>query len=452
MAIGIIGMLAAIAVMIIGAYRGIKAIPLTILAAGVVILTNGMPMWEALSVHYAGHFGATVGRFFFILVSSSVYAIMMDKTGSTASIGFQLIRWFGTKYVMVIVFLFTALLTYGGISLFVVFFAALPVAFVLFKEANLPRAMIMAPMGAGGAGITMTTLPGTPALTNVIPSDFLGTPLTAAPVFSLILAAVIVWLSFVYFGYLKRSVPKTGDNFTFPAGFDASAVTSIDRSKLPHPLKAFLPIATLLLFLIVSSVLGAPWAEDTMLLATLAMTLAALVCIVLNPRRVSLKGVKDWVGDGANNAITAIVGLAAVIAFGNVVANAEAFAALQRWILGLDINVYVKGLVSTGIISGITGSSSGGAQIALEYLGEYFVAAGTYGDAAYVGANLEVLHRLIAMGAGTLDTLPHVSAIFLFLALLGCTHREAYKYLFWPTVVIPTGVTILGTIAAVIIW
>jgi len=447
MAIGIIGMLAAIAVMIIGAYRGIKAIPLTILAALVVIAANQMEVWSSLATLYAGHFGSILARFFFIFISSSIYAMFMEKTGSTASIGHQLIKWFGKKHVMAVVFIFTAVLTYGGVSLFVVFFAALPVAFVLFKEANLPRAAIMAPMGAGGAGITMTTLPGTPALTNIIPSQFLGTPLTAAPVFSLIMAAIIVALSFLYFRYVERTVRKNGEVFTFPPGFDAAAAAAnADKSNLPHPLKAFIPIATLILFLLVSTVAGAPWAADTALLATLAMIVASLVCLALNPKRITLTGVKNWIGDGSNNGITAIVGLAAVVAFGNVVSNAPAFQAVLSWVMGLEMNVYFMGLVSTGIISGITGSSSGGAQIALANLGEYFIAAGE------AGANLEVLHRLIAMGAGTLDTLPHVSAIFLFLALLGCTHKEAYKYLFWPTVVIPSVVTVLGVVVATIIW
>jgi len=175
----------------------------------------------------------------------------------------------------------------------------------------------------------------------------------------------------------------------------------------------------------------------------MGMVIASILCLALNFKRVTPTALKNWIGDGANNGITAIVGLAAVVAFGMVVSNAPAFQSVLQWVMGLDLNVYFKGLVATGIISGITGSSSGGAQIALSNLSEYFLAS---------GANLEVLHRLIAMSAGTLDTLPHVSAIFVFLAVLGCTHKEAYKYLFWPTVIIPTGVTILGVIAASIIW
>ena len=297
-------------------------------------------------------------------------------------------------------------------------------------------------MGAGGAGITMTTLPGTPSLTNIIPSTHLGTPLTAAPVFSIIMAAMIVVLTLIYFKYAVKVVRKNNEEFTFPVGFDASSI-NVDRSKLPHPVKAFAPIVTLILFIVISTIARAPFAADSALLTTMAMIIASVLCLVLNFKRVTPTALKNWVGDGANNGITAIVGLAAVVAFGMVVSNAPAFQSVLQWVMGLELNVYLKALVATGIVSGITGSSSGGAQIALTNLAEYFLAS---------GANLEVLHRLIAMSAGTLDTLPHVSAIFVFLAVLGCTHKEAYRYLFWSTVVIPTAVTIIGVVTAMIIW
>ena len=444
--IGVIGMLVAIAVMVIGAYMGIKVIPLTFLASTVVILTNGIPVWQGFAEFYAGGFGGTISNFFFIFVSSAIYAAIMEKTGCTTSIGNQMIKWFGTKHVIAVVYFFTVILTFGGVSLFVVFFAALPIAYYMFQKANLPRALIIAPMGAGGAGITMTTLPGTPSLTNIIPSQHLGTPLTAAPVFSLIMAVAIVALTLVYFKFVEAKVRKAGEKFTFPVNFDESSI-NIDRSLLPHPVKAFAPIIFLPFFIIGSSVFNAPYAGDPIQLTTVAMLVGSIFCILLNLKKAGGGAVKNWITDGATNGLTAIMGLAAVLAFGAVVRNADAFQSVVDWVIGLDLSVYWKGLISTGVISGIVGSSSAGAQITLVELGGYFietVAAGGY--------NLEVLHRLLAMSAGTLDTLPHVAVIFVFLAILGCTHKEAYKYLVWPTLIIPTGITILGVIAATIIW
>jgi H+/gluconate symporter-like permease len=442
MGIGIIGMLLAIAVMVIGAYRGIKPIPLTILAAIFVILLNKLGIWQTYTKVYAAGFGSVVTAYFFIFVSSAVYAMIMDKTNCTAAIGFQLIKWFGTKHVMLITFIFTVILTYGGVSLFVCVFAVLPIAFVLFREANLPRHLILGPLGAGSAGITMTTLPATPALTNISPSQYLGTPMTAAPVFSIILAIIMVVLTQCYFVYATKTAMNKKEVFSFPAGFDESTV-NVDKSKLPPPPIAFIPIIVLILFIIISIVAKAPYAADSALLTTLAMIIASIICLVLNPKKITITGVKNWIGDGSFNAISAVVGLAAVVAFGGVVSSAPAFQAIVKWLLELDTNVYLKGVVGTAVISGITGSSSGGVRIMLQNLADYFINS---------GANLQVLHRLMAVAAGSLDTLPHSSGLFLFLAVLGCTHKEAYKHLFWTTVIVPAIVVVIGVVVAAIVW
>ncbi|MCL2758648.1 MAG: GntP family permease [Treponema sp.] len=456
--VGIIGFIAAIAVMIIGAYRGMKPITLTILASFVVILTNGMEIWPALARvpafdeplvrgGYAFGFGRAINSFFFLFVASSIYAVIMDRTGCTGSIGKQMVKWVGTKNVMVAVYFFTVILTYGGVNLFVVFFAALPIAYVMFKEANLPRALIMAPMGAGGAGITMTTLPGTPSLTNIIPGreEFLGTGMGSAPVFSLILAVIIVTLTLFYFRYAEKAARKNNEQFTFPVNFDASALTG-EKADLPHPVLAFIPIVFLPLFILGSFALKAPYAADPIQLTVLAMVIGAVLCMALNFKKVNGAAFKQWTTDGASNGLMSLMALAAILGFGAVVQSAPAFQSVISWVMGLDLSVYFKALVSTGVISGIVGSSSGGAQIVMENLTPHFLAA------VENGANIEVLHRILAMSAGTLDTLPHVSAIFVFLGVLSCSHKEAYKYLFWGTLVIPTFVTILAVISATIIW
>jgi H+/gluconate symporter-like permease len=370
----------------------------------------------------------------------------MNNTGCTAAIGHQLIKWFGTKNVMVVHMIIGAIFTYGGISLFVVVFVIVNISYMLYREADLPRHVMLAASGAGTAGITMTTLPGSPQLTNIIPSQYLGTPLTAAPVFSIILAIIMVSLQLVYFRIAAKQCRAKNEHFTFPEGFDQSALI-VDKSKLPHPAKAFTPIVVLILFIIISSTLKAPYAADSGQLTVIATLIAMVLCIVLNPKKITVTNVKKWLGEGSEKGFMAILGLAAVVAFGGVVSSAPAFQSIIKWLLELKMSVYIKGVVSTAVIAGITGSSSGGVRILLQNLGEYFVStAGTH------GTNLEVLHRLIAIAAGSLDTLPHVSGLFLVFAVMGLTHKEAYKHYFWVTVVIPAVITVIGVIAAVLIW
>ena len=441
MNIGVIGIFLAIAVMIAGAYRGLKPIVLTLLASLVVILFNGINIWEGYSQTYVGGFVNILSRVFFVFVSSAAYASVMEKTGSTAAIGQQLVKWFGIKNVMWIVFIFTVILTFGGVLLFVVMFAVVPIAFVLFKEAGLPRHLIMAPMAAGGATITMTTLPGTISLTNMLPTRALGTTMTAAPVFSLIFAAAVVVLCGIYFKWAEKDARKKNEIFEFPKGFDASSLTT-EKSKLPHPVIAFLPIVVLILFIIVNTILQTSVGRDALMLTPLGMLIAMVLCLALNPKKLGINSV-IWIQDGATNGIPAIVPLAAVVAFGTVVQSTPVFNNIIVWLTELDMNIYVKGAVSTAVISGITGSSSGGVEILMQYLGTFFRES---------GANLPILHRVITISAGSLDTLPHVSAIFLFLSMIGCTHKEAYRHLWWTTVVIPTVLLVIALVPIVLIY
>lgn len=49
--LGIIGLLLAITVLILGAYKSLEAIPLTLLSAFVVIITNGLPIWTPMPAY-----------------------------------------------------------------------------------------------------------------------------------------------------------------------------------------------------------------------------------------------------------------------------------------------------------------------------------------------------------------------------------------------------------------
>jgi H+/gluconate symporter-like permease len=74
-----------------------------------------------------------------------------------------------------------ALLTYGGVSLFVVVFAVYPFAAELFRQSNIPKRLIPGTIALGAFTFTMDALPGTPQIQNIIPTSFFGTNTWAAP-------------------------------------------------------------------------------------------------------------------------------------------------------------------------------------------------------------------------------------------------------------------------------
>ncbi|MPM55403.1 hypothetical protein SDC9_102200 [bioreactor metagenome] len=434
--VGIIGLILAIVVMIVGAYKGLGALPLTILAALVVIIFNQMPIWDTYSgIYIAGYTGTYTG-YFLIFIFSALYAKIMDTSGSTTAIGYKLIDWFGKKRVILVSVLITSVLTYGGVSLFVCVFAVGPIMFLLFKEANLPRHLTAACLVIGAATYTMTALPGTPQLTNVIPTQFLGTKMTAAPVLSILCAAALFVLCMIYVNRAEKKALAANETWTYPAGVDHAMYEVRDRSVLPAAWKAFTPMVALIIFIIA----GSQYIKSSAMLTVLAMLLGSVLALVLNLDKFKTVNMIKLFTTGLGDGISAIGGLAAVVAFGTVVSNSPAFTSVVKWVLSFNMHPYWMGIFSTAIISGITGSSSGGLRITLQALGENFVAS---------GCNLNILHRLMSVAAGSLDSLPHSSGLFLIMGYLGLTHKESYRHIFFTTVAIPAVVVVVATLVCV---
>ena len=260
--IGIIGLLAAIAIMIIGAYKGLAALPLSLLAALVVILSNGMPVWESYASYYMGGYAGTYSSYLLIFIFSALYAKFMDSFGCATAVGYKLIDWFGKKNVILVSVLITSVLTYGGVSLFVCIFVVGPIMFLLFKEANLPRHLTVACLVIGSSTYTMTSLPGTPALTNIIPTQFLGTKMTAAPILGILCSIAMFVMCMVYARLQEKKAIAAGEGWTYPAHMNTGAYEIADRSTLPAAWKSFLPMIVLILFIII----GGRFISDSALL------------------------------------------------------------------------------------------------------------------------------------------------------------------------------------------
>jgi len=431
--IQIIGLFLGIGILIYFAYRGVGALPLTILAGLAVIITNQMDLWQSFSEFYMKGYVGFLNSYFFIFASSALYAKIMEDSGAAIAIGYKFIDWFGKKRAVLIVFLATAVLTYGGISVFVVIFAITPIIMLLFKEANLPRRLAMGPLLAGAATFTMTTLPGSPQLPNVIPTRFLGTNMVAAPLISSIAAVIMFVTCYLYLKWEERRLVALGETFTYPEGVNPT-IYEVNRDALPPASLSFMPLIILIAIIVgLKNVI-----TNSTALVVFAMLMASAVALLLNWNRVKDK--KETFNKGLGGAILAIASPCAVVAFGTLVQNTPAFTNIIQWLLGLNMNAFIMGPLATAIISGITGSSSGGLTITLQTLSDQLMAS---------GANMSIVHRLMAIAAGSLDTLPHSSGLFLMFGILGLTHKESYRFVFVTTVLIPALVCILLVIASI---
>lgn len=435
--IGVIGLLLAIVFLMIFAYKGLGALPLALAGSFVVMLFNGMNVWQTITECFVPGYTSAFTSYMVLFVASAFYAKLMDVSGAATSIGNLFTKWFGVKHVVLLGIIIVGVLTYGGISLFVVIFAVAPILYTLFKQADLPRHLTVICFSAGSSTFSMTCLPGSPQLSNLVATEYLGTTLNAAPVMGIICGAAMFIMCALYGEWASKKAKQRGEHWSYPDNVDPKNY-EVDPSQLPAAWKGLATIAILIAIIIIGSKMGV----NATLIAVVAMLIGSVLTVILNIDR--FFGKVQWLKlftDGMTSGVTAIGGIAAILGFGAVVKAAPAYQRIVDWLLSLDINPLVLAVVVTCVICGIAGGSSSGQRIMYETMAPTFIAS---------GANLDVLHRLVAIASGSLDTLPHSSGLFLVYDVLGLNHKNAYRHSFATSVVIPLIVTIVATTVCVI--
>jgi H+/gluconate symporter-like permease len=426
--VGTIGVLLGLALLIVLALRGTNIFIASILSALVVAVTNGLAIATAFGHDYTGAMFGFAGKYFLLFLAGAVFGRVMGETGAAASIAHALADRLGARRALVIVTFATALLTYGGVNVFIVVFATYPLGLVLVQRANIPKRLLGAAIGLGAGTFTMTALPGSPSIQNAISAQNLGTTLAAAPVLGLVAGGIMLTLGLGYLEWQQRRAEHSGDGFR-PAPTDVLAEAEEGTQPAPHWALASMPlivvVATILVPLWMASRLP-PDAVGGVLVTVLrfardqqvlwpgvAMALATLL-VVVSMRRF-LPSVKSALGRGAESSALPLLNTAAVIGFGGVVQATTAFNWFTGLMIGSDLPPLVSAAISVNIVAGIV-------------------------DA---GVPPAILHRVVTVAAGGFDTMPHCGVVITFFTIMGMTHREAYKDLFMICVAIPVVATVV---------
>jgi len=417
--LSLIGLIGGLLLLIVLTIRGMNLLIAAPLCALVVALTGGLDLLSlsdtAFVNQYMGGFAGFVQSWFLMFLLGSIFGKVMEDTGCAQSVSHYLVEKLGAKYAALSIVLSCAILTYGGVSLFVVAFSVYPMALALFREGNLPRRFIPATMAFGSVTFTMTSA-GSPEIQNWIPIKYLGTDHLAAWEVSLVVALFMAafgywWLTFM----IKRALAR-GESF------DARAHDPKEREKsLPHPAKSLLP---LLVVLIVSFIFHDSLKQNALILALLAGSITAWIT--------NLKFVHNLnhaLGEGTTGALLAIGNTAAVVGFGSVAKASPAFAVAVETMTSIPGNELLGAALAVSAIAGLTGSASGGQAIALPVLAPHYIDA---------GVNPEQLHRVVAISSGALDSLPHNGYVVTTIrAICGETHKAAYGPMAALTVITP---------------
>ncbi len=420
MNLGILVLVAALILFGLLAFKQINALILAPLVTIFVIVCSGLPILDSLKTLFMPAASDYVTNYFLTFFVGALFGAVYQHTGAAESISKTLAGLCKGKFVAPIIMTITGILTYGGVSGFVVFFVIYPIALNMFKEANLTRRLIPGAISAGCWTWSMYG-PGSPSIQNVIGMNSLGTPSTAALVPSVIATVATYILIFLWLEMRGRSFTKKGIVFNDSSlKFQLSPEEmAMDEDKdLPNFWISIIPIVVILV-----SFNGFRLPVET------AVFLGVAIATILMWTRV--KGLNGWIAvfnEGAANSGVSILNTAIVVGFGGVVKQTQGFADLVELLKTFNMPALVFVMITVAICAGACGSASGGMGVAFNALTETYVE---------LGANLEHVHRIATIAAGTLDSLPHQGAQITLLGICKLTHREAYFDIFITQIVIP---------------
>jgi len=454
---GLLGILVGLGLLIWLAFRGWSVLLLAPICALIAAAFGGQPLlasWTQIFMRSAADF---LAQFFPIFLLGAVFGKLMDDSGAVTAVADVITRRLGERRTILGVVLAGALVTYGGVSLFVAFFVIVPMAQSLFRIAGIPRRLIPAAVMLGTSTFTMSALPGTPSIQNAIPMPFFGTTPFAAPGLGIIAGMIMLAIGLWWLHRAEQAARRAGEGYgeapatTSHVAEDellrerASTAREFDPAEIRHghhseaavpAFNAFLPLIVVVAVNLLMSLFILPrldvsfLAEDrwggTSLAAVAgvwsvvaALTAAIVTVIACNWRR--LPELRRTMDAGANASVLPALSVASLVGFGAVIASLPAFDVVRDWVLGIEGGPLVSLAVATNVLAALTGSASGGLTIALDALGA------TYMDiAAQQHIHPDLLHRVAVIGAGTLDILPHNGAVVSLLAICGLTHRDSY--------------------------
>jgi H+/gluconate symporter-like permease len=432
--------LAALVLLMFIAYRGYSVIlfaPVAALLA--VLLTDPSHVAPIFSGIFMEKMVGFIKLYFPVFMLGAIFGKVIELSGFSKSIVSSVINLVGRERAMLSIVLVCAILTYGGVSLFVVVFAVYPFAAEMFKQSGIPKRLIPGTIALGAFTFTMDSLPGTPQIQNIIPTTFFKTNTWAAPWLGVIGSIFILIVGLLYLNWRRRQGQGRGEGY----GTDLhNEPEPFEAEKLPNPWVAILPLVLVgVLNKVFTSLIpqiygktftiplaGHPVTVEIPAISAIWAVEGALLVGILTVIVFAFKRVMARFADGSKAAVAgsllASMNTASEYGFGGVIAALPGFSVVADALKGIP-NPLVNEAITVTVLAGITGSASGGMSIALAAMSSTFIQAA---NAANIP--LEVLHRVASMASGGMDTLPHNGAVITLLAVTGLTHKTSYADIF----------------------
>ena len=457
--INIIGLILSLSLIIFLAYKGYSTIITAPLIALLTVLIIGGDSNKHLMLTYTeiymSGFSSFVKNYFPIFLTGAIFARLMEEALYVRSIANFITNNLGKDKTIISVVLAGALLTYGGVSLFTVAFVLYPIANTLFKEANIPKRLIPGTIALGAFTFTMTALPGTPEIQNVIPMRYFGTDTFSAPILGLSASLLMLISGIIWLTYRVKQAEKSNEGY----GDYNIDNYDIESNNLPNIYLSITPILIIFISNLFFSKIfyklidGSYLDKYNLTLDNVSGTWSVIISIVISILFIliinykKINNLNSVLNSGISNSFLPLLSSSAIVGYGSVIKSLPIFITLQSIILNISSNPIISEAISVNIICGITASASGGLTITLDALAPTFI-----NMSQSLNIPLEVMHRIASLASGGLDTLPHNGAVITTLAICGLTHKESYKDIFITSVVIPISVTAFIVIATSIFF
>lgn len=439
----VIGILLSLGLLMFMAYRGFSVIIFAPIFAILAAVSSGMSIMPTYTEIFLPNLANYIKVYLPFFLLGAVFGKVMEESGAAKGIARFIVARLGKRQAMLAVVLSAAILTYGGVSLFVVAFAVYPFAASIFKEADIPKRLLPATIALGAFTFTMDALPGTPQIQNSIPMKFFNTDLYAAPVFGTLGAIIVLAGGTAYLEWRKRAAQANGEGY----GTDHKQEPEfVEDKSLPNPLLSALPLmAVLAVTLILQKVIFpngdiSAWATQAPYnmaeagvvgsmnnwALMIALVVGILLALIINPKGIN-GSVAKALNAGATGSLLAVMNTASEVGFGNVIKTLPGFQSIAQVLMGINGSgrPLLSEAVTVNVLAGVTGSASGGMSIALDTFGSRYL-----DWALQAGVDPQLLHRVASMASGGMDTLPHNGAVITLLGIAGLTHKEAYQDIF----------------------
>lgn len=408
---GFIGIALCFIILLVGVWKQYSILLVASSAAIVAGVLNGLGFTNTLEKLFVSGITSFLGAYFFILLFGALFGKLMDDSGAAKSVTNTLLAKLGAGRALLAFGIVNMVLSYGGLSVFVILFLLIPLARLIFRQAGV--AWYLAPAYIMVCALPASAMfPGALQLYNIIPTKFLGTDLMAAPITTTItgIAYLIVGVIYIRWAFKRAQKDKDHPDFAVSVASDEGQ----NQGALPNFWASLAPMIVPLVLINYFKVN-----------ITIGLLVACIVALVIFWK--NLPDVKKTLNTGLQDGIMPGVTVGMVVGIAKVITATVAFASFKTWIMALAIPGLYKLFIVINGIAFMTGSGTGAMTMALEMFSKDFLA---------MGFNPEIIHRVVGISCLGLDTMPWNTFVIIAISLCGVSYRKAYPPIFMVSVVL----------------